>query len=107
MIFAIGAAWMAYKRANEHGRSGLSWAAITAGAFVGTQLVVGFIVGFMLQLGAVSLGWSENLVETYSILITIFAVIISIVVTVLILRYLNKVPDDGGFINPPEPLRFS
>jgi uncharacterized protein YacL len=106
MILAIVFAILAYKKAQASNRNGILWAAIAAGAFIGTQLVITFGVGILLGLGIAFLGWSDTILETYTILITIFAVIISIAVGYLILRYLDKVPEYENMSAPPPPPNF-
>ena len=106
MIFAIVAAWMAYKRAKEYNRNGILWALFTAGAFIGTQLLVSVGAGVLIGMGIGFQGWAEDTYEKLSLLITTVAIIASIIVTMLILRYLNRVPEETGFINPPEPPKF-
>lgn len=106
MIFAIVAAWLAYKRAQESNRNAILWAVVTAGAFVGTQLVVGLGVGVFLGLGIAFWGWSETIIEDYNIGITLVAVAASIGVAALILRYLGKIPEETTYVEPPQPPKF-
>lgn len=106
MILFFVFAWLAYKRASENGRSGIAWAAITAAAFIGTQLIAGLGIGIILALGQEFGYLAGDPIEKYSILINIFCVVLSIGVSLLILRYLNKVPEDNSFTPPPAPPTF-
>lgn len=106
MILFFIFAWLAYKRANENGRSGIAWALITAAVFVGTQLITAFGIGFILAVGQ-ELGYLQgDPFERFSILINIFCIGLSIGASLLILRYLNKVPEDNSFSHPPMPPKF-
>ena len=107
MIIAIVFAYLAYQKAKASNRNGVAWAAIAAGAFIGTQLIITFGVGVLLGLGMAAFGWSETIVETYGIIITIVAVIFSIAVGYLILRYLDRIPDQPNFSAPPPPPNFT
>ncbi len=103
MILVILAAIMAYRKAVATERSGWKWAAITSGAFLGTQLLIQFGGGILLGLGITFAGWSESVFDTYGIIITIISVIASLIVMWLILRYLDKVPEEQLFTPPPPP----
>lgn len=107
MIFAIIAAWMAYKRAKEHNRNGILWAFITAAAFIGTQLLISLGAGVLIGFGVGSQGLAEDSFEKFNLLITAVAIVASIIVTMLILRFLNRVPEEQVFNAPPEPPKFS
>jgi ABC-type glycerol-3-phosphate transport system permease component len=106
MILAIIAAWMAYKKAKVTGRNPILWAFIAVATFVVTQLIVSVGAGLALGLGIATLGWSENVFETYNLPITILAIITSFMTLWLVLRYLDKVPDEPVFAAPPPPSNF-
>jgi Na+/citrate or Na+/malate symporter len=107
MILVILAAIMAYRKALATERNGWKWAGITSGAFIATQLVIQFGGGVLLGLGIAFAGWSENVLDTYNIIITIISVIASFIVMWLILRYLDKVPEEQVFTPPPPPPNFN
>lgn len=106
MILAIIFAVMAYKKANAIGRSGIGWAAIAAGTFIGTQLVVslglGIAVGLFMGIDNLETG-DTKLAE---IGITIFAIVVSIVAGWMVLRYLDRIPLQDGYNAPPPPPNF-
>lgn len=107
MIFAIISAWLAYKKAKAANRNAILWAVIAAATFIGTQLIIQFGFGILLGLGINFLGWSENVLETYNIPIMILAVIVSFGSTWLVLRYLDKMPEEESFVSPPPPPNFN
>ena len=107
MIFAILSAWLAYKKAKAANRNGILWAIIAAGTFIGTQLLIQFGFGILIGLGIRFRGWSAALLDTYSIPITIVAVIISFGSTWLVLHYLDNLPEEEIFAAPPPPPDFS
>jgi MFS family permease len=106
MLLAILAAWFGYKKANESGRNGLLWAFICAGAFIGTQLGCGLLFGLFLGLGVAAFGWSENIYETYSVLINLAAIVLSVFVVYLLFRYLDRLTEDDPKPEVPPPPTF-
>lgn len=106
MIFALVSAWLAYKKAQAANRSGILWAVIAAVTYIGTQLIVQLGFGVLLGLGIQIFGWSETILDTYSIPITILAIILSFGSTWLVLRYLDQLPVDESFVPPPAPPTF-
>lgn len=107
MILALITAWLAYKKATENGRNGILWAIIGAGVFIGTQLLVSVAIGVFLGTGVGLWGWSETVYETYSILITIAALIASFFTSWLLLKFLDKNPEiKNTYTPPPSPPRF-
>lgn len=107
MLFAIVAAWLAYRKAKETGRNAIKWAFIAVAVFVGTQLIVGLAVGIMLGLGIVLFGWSQEIAEkVYTIPANIIAIFASFGTTWLLLRYLDKIPEEDTFVTPPPPPNF-
>ena len=106
MILAILFVWFGYKKASASGRSGILWAVIAGGTFVGTQLIVSLLLGILLGAFIGMRGGSESAIDAYTIPITIVAVIASILTGFLVLRYLDKVLEDKSFISPPPPPKF-
>lgn len=106
MVFAVISAWLAYKKAKAANRNAILWAIIAAVTFVGTQLVIQFGFGILLGLGIQLFGWSGTILETYSIPITLLAVVISFASTWLVLRYLDKLPEEETHAAPPPPPTF-
>src|SRR5262245_44880635 len=107
MLLAILTAWLAYKKAKDTGRNGILWALIGAAVFIGTQITVAFGIGIILGLGIAFAGWPETVFENYDILIRIIAVVFSLGTSWLLLRYLDKVPEQpSSFSGPPSPPKF-
>lgn len=107
MIFAIISAWLAYKRAKDAGRNAVGWAAAAAGVFIGTQLLIQLGLGVFLGLGIAAFGWSESILETYAIPATIVSIAASFGTTWLLLRYLDKIPEEETLYSaPPAPPNF-
>lgn len=106
MIFAIISAWLAYKKAKDTNRNAILWAIIAAATFIGTQLILQLGFGVLIGLGIAAFGWSESLLETYNIPITILAVVCSFGTTWLVLHYLDKPLKDESYQQPPAPPTF-
>ena len=105
MIFAIVAAVLAYRTANENGRNGLLWAVIAAALFIGSQLVVTFGIGILIGVGVEIFGWSEAVYEETMVWgpITVVAIGVSILTTWLLLRYLSRPATVEVDNSPPPP----
>lgn len=106
MILAILFAYFGYKKANESGRNGILWAVIALAAFIGSQLITGLVIGVGIGIGIGFFGWSENILEDYDILFRIIAVIPGILGGYLVLKYLDRIPEDGSYSVPPPPPNF-
>src|SRR5215204_3128543 len=101
MLFAIISAVLAYRKANDTGRNGILWAIIAAATFIGTQIVVGLVVGLALGLFLGLSGGTEADFDKYQIIITILAIVLSFGTTWLVLKYLDRVPQE--YTPPPPP----
>jgi hypothetical protein len=109
MIFAIVAAVLAYRRANENGRNGLLWALAAAGVFIGAQLIVSTGAGVLMGFGVALFGWDESIFNDnlYIGPITVVAIGASVFATWLLLRYLDKpIVEPQTSAEPPPPPVF-
>lgn len=77
MLFAIIAAWLAYKKAKETNRNAVLWAFIAVAVFIGTQLLVGVGAGIVIGIGIAAGNWAEDTFDKYSVLINLVAIIAS------------------------------
>ena len=103
-VFAIISYSIAYKRAKATGRNGYIWGIIATTVFIVTGFTITFGIGVFLGMGIELWNWSENIVESYSVIGTIVAVVASFGTTWLILRHLNKVPEESLPEPPPPPV---
>jgi FtsH-binding integral membrane protein len=106
MILFILAAFFAYKKAKSTGRSGILWALITAGVYIGTQFLFALGIGLFLAIGVELFGWSETIYDDFNLLITAVCIIASFGSVWLVFRYLDKIPEEETFISPPPPPTF-
>ncbi len=106
MILFILAAFMAYKKAKSTGRSGILWAFITAGVYIGIQLLLALSIGLFLGIGVELFGWSETIYDDWNLLITAVCIIGSFGGVWLVFRYLDKLPEEETFVAPPPPPTF-
>ncbi len=108
MILAILFAYFGYKKGNESGRNGIVWAFILLGIYLGTQFLVGILVGIFALIGETTLGWTGDIFTDYEILVNITAIIAAIGGSMLVLKYL----DSNSLIentveDPPPPPEFN
>jgi heme A synthase len=100
LIVGIFYTWIAYGKAKEKNRSPIRWAVIAAATFLGTQIIIGFVIG----LGE-GVWWSEGLFETHQIYITPVSLLACVLTNWLALRPLYKAPKES-FTMPPSPPTF-
>jgi hypothetical protein len=106
MLLAILFAYFGYKKAKDSGRNGFLWAFIALAAFIGSQFLVGILIGLGMGIGIAFLGWSESVFESYDILVRILAIIAGILGGYLVLKYLDRIPQDDNYTAPPPPPDF-
>ena len=106
MILAIIFAYLGYKKASESGRNGILWAFIALAAFIGSQFMVGILIGLGMGIGIALLGWSESVFESYDILVRILAIVAGLLGGYLVLKYLDRVPQGDNYTPPPPPPDF-
>lgn len=103
MLFAIVAAVLAYRKANDTGRNGILWAIIAVATFIGTQFVTALVLGLVFGLFLVFTNGAEPDLEKFDIVITILAIIVSFISTWALLKYLDRVPPSDNYTTPPPP----
>ncbi len=99
MLFAIVAAWLAYKKATESNRNGLLWGFIGVVVFLGTQFAVGLAIG----LGILLSGGDDTTIVNSTLIINIVAVLASFLTTFGLLYYLNRPQKVDDYTAPPPP----
>ena len=95
IIFAIISSIFVYRTARDNGYNAVGWTIASIGGFIGIQLALGLFIGLIMGLGIALWGWSPTIFDDYSLLISIVALIPSIGYVLLILKYVNRVPDSG------------
>jgi len=106
MLLIILAIWFGYKKARDSGRNPFAWAAISGGVFIGTQLLVGIGFGILLAIGQEVWGWDDNVFDKYSVVISIPALVLSLIALWLLFRFLDRRPKVEEYAAPPPPPRF-
>ena len=106
MILAILFAYFGYKKANSSGRNGILWGFVALAVFIGIQLVAGLLVGSVFVAGVIIFGWSETIFEDYETVFNIIGIIAGIIGGYLVLKYLDRIPQDETYNAPPLPPRF-
>jgi high-affinity Fe2+/Pb2+ permease len=107
MLLVILAIWLGYKKARDSGRNPYLWAFLSAAVFIGTQVVVGLLIEGFIGFGIAFWGWRETAFNDSAIIITIISIVASIGSLILVLWYLDRMPDDGVTGGPPPPPTFS
>lgn len=106
MLLAILAIWFGYKKGRDSGRNGVAWGAICGGAFIGSQFVFGLLIGAAIGIVLAASGSGFDKLDSYSWVISLGAIIPSIIVMLLIFKYLDRIPDDPVVNEPPPPPMF-
>ena len=102
-VFAIISFSIAYRRAKATGRSGYLWGIIATATFIATGLSLTFGFSIFLGMGIELWGWSENTVETYTVISAIISFVASFGTTWLILRKLRETSEEILSKPPPPP----
>ena len=95
--------YIVYKNAKENGRNGAVWALINFVATFGIQFAFGVALGISWIL---ILGWSEESLQNWSLLLNIVGVGLSLFVSYLIFRHVTRIPDEVFRESPPPPPKF-
>ena len=103
MILAIITAWLAYKRAKASGRNPWLWAFIGIAVYIGAQILMGVPIAIFLAIGIMLFGWPESAFTDYEIPLNIVGVIGAIFASWLLLKYLDRIPDEEIVETPPPP----
>lgn len=103
MILAILAFFIGYRKGKESGRSGVKWSLICGFTFIGTQLLTSLAAGVFIELGIELWGWSESIYDEFAWVITIVAIALSVASLLLIIRYLDRKPNDSPMDSAPPP----
>lgn len=111
MIFALVAAWLAYKKSKETGRGNpFLMAFLGLGIFVGTQLIFSAGIGVLL---ALVLGFSgraddfDSLADSLNIPISIVAIVLSFLTFWIFIKYLGRASNKDNASKPPPPPKFN
>ncbi|HEX6278923.1 MAG TPA: hypothetical protein VFZ49_02800 [Pyrinomonadaceae bacterium] len=107
MILAIIFAVLAYQKAKASGRNAWLWVVIALALYIGVQLAAGIGIGIVLGIGVAVLEWPESVFTDYELPINIVAIILAIFVSWLMLKYLDRIPDEQPMMPPPPPPTFS
>jgi hypothetical protein len=103
MLFAIVAAWLAYRKAKESNRNPFLWAGIAVAVFIGTQIVVGLGAGVIIGAGIAAGRWTENTFERFEMLINLIAILASFATTFALLHFISPASPAEDYSAPPPP----
>lgn len=107
MVAVIVLIIQVYKTANGNGRSGALWAVLTGVLGFGFQIVLPMIIGLVAGIYLVATGGTpddiQEWVNSWSLLISIPCLILSVLSMWLIMKYVSRIPDDQPLTNAPPP----
>ncbi len=107
MILVVLAIWFGYKKGRDTGRNPFLWAAISAGAFIGAQIVVGIVGATVLTIMTQGFDWLDRDLGAAEAAINVLAIIASFLALWMVFRYLDKIPKDNeNYEQPPPPPKF-
>ena len=95
IIFAIISSIFIYRTARDNGYNYIGWTVASITGFILIQLAIGLFIGIVAGIGIAAWGWSPTIIEDYTLLIGLVSLIPSIAYVLLILKYVNRVPDNG------------
>lgn len=82
------------------------WAVICGVAFIGVQYLVAIGIALFMAAGIEFWGWRETLYDDNTVLVTIAAIVASIIVLLGIFWYLDRAPKEQKETPPPPPPTF-
>ena len=103
VIFVIIAAVFVYRTARDNGYNALLWTVIAVVAFLGVQFLIGVLFGVIVYIGNMAWGWPLSVINDYSFIVGLVALVPSIGAVLLILRHVNTIKDDEPVNSPPPP----
>lgn len=106
IIFVIIASVFVYRTARDNGYNAVVWTIVTIVAFLGIQFLTGILFGVVVALGNAVWGWPLTLIQDYSLIVGLLALVPSIGAVLLILRHVNTIKDDDPVSAPPPPPSF-
>jgi hypothetical protein len=92
--------------ARERNRSAVGWSAIAIVAWIGAELAVIVVYGFIYAIGEAQWGWPEQPPGGLQFLIYIVALFAAILAASVIRRVLRSMPVNQPMLPPPPPPRF-
>lgn len=103
LAFLFIAAYFVYKTAKQNGFNAVLWVIITIITFFGVQIALGFAIGVVIGLGMLILQWLPDTFEKFSFLINLISLATGVGGVILILRHVNKIPEEEANALPPPP----
>ncbi|MBL8180395.1 MAG: hypothetical protein JNL64_02155 [Blastocatellia bacterium] len=105
MIIAILAFWLGYKRGAASGRNGALWSIICGFSFLGTQIVMGLVLGLTVAIGSELWGWNERVLDEKPWIALLLAVVPSFLVLFGLIWWLERYPkiDEAELPDQPPP----
>jgi hypothetical protein len=101
LIFRLPA--MMSQLARERNRSAAGWSAIAIVAWIGAELVVMFVYGFIYAIGEAEWGWPEQPPGGLMFLIYVLALLAAILSASIARRVLRSMPVNQPMPPPPPP----
>jgi len=103
IIFAIVSSIFVFRTARDNGFNAVGWTIASIAGFILIQFAIALFIGILMGIGIAVLDWSPSIVDDYSLLIGIVALIPSVIYVLLIMKYVNRVPDSGPVTKRNDP----
>jgi len=103
IVFIVVVAIYIFRTARRYDRNPYLWTAGAVVAFFGVQILLAFLIGGVLIIGAIALGWSENILDENAYVFGIVCAIPAYAVVWFISKRVSVVKDELVQLQPPPP----
>ena len=103
IVFIIVIAVYIFRTAKQYDRNPYLWTGAAVVTFFGIQILLGFLIGIVLAVGMLTLGWSETIFEENTFFISVVCAIPAFIAVWFISKRVSVVRDEPEQIQPPPP----
>lgn len=94
IVFIIVLAILIFKSAREYGRNAVLWTVAAVVGYLVIQFSVGFAIGIISVIGTELWGWSPTLIDDYSFLIGLGALVPAVGYVLILWKIVTRVPEN-------------
>lgn len=92
IVFIVVLAILIFKSARDYGRNAILWTVAAVIGYFAIQFAIGIVIGVVSIIGANARGWSPTLVDDYSFLIGLAALVPAVGYVLIIWKIVSRVP---------------